>query len=91
MSSLLKGVIRNGRVEVDEPIDLPDGTAVVLTPEASRDEAPVRRRRNGYFLGGFGALPAALGSPVGGGARSSFAGGPSSSVSTGFSASAHTW
>jgi hypothetical protein len=38
MSSLLKGVIRNGRVEVEEPIDLPDGTGVVLTPEAAGDD-----------------------------------------------------
>ncbi len=30
----LKGVIRNGRVEVAEPIDLPEGTAVVVAPEA---------------------------------------------------------
>jgi hypothetical protein len=36
-------------------------------------------------------LLAALGSPVGGGARSSFAGAPSSSVKRGFKASAQTW
>jgi hypothetical protein len=42
MSPLLKGVIRNGRVEVDEPIDLPEGTQVVVAPEASRrDDHPV--------------------------------------------------
>jgi len=42
MSALLKGVIRNGRVEVDEPINLPDGTEVVLTPETSGDnDGPV--------------------------------------------------
>ena len=35
MRSLLKGVIRNGRVEVEEPIDLPEGTEVVVAPEAS--------------------------------------------------------
>ncbi len=40
----------------------------------------------GADTGGF-----ALGSPVAGGAWSSFAGGPSSSVKTGFSASAQTW
>ena len=34
-SILLKGVIRNGRVEVDEPIDLPDGTEVVVTTGTS--------------------------------------------------------
>lgn len=38
MSALLKGVIRNGRVEVDKPIDLPDGTEVVLTPETPGDD-----------------------------------------------------
>lgn len=38
MSAVMKGVIRNGRVEVDEPIDLPDGTGVVLTPEAAGDD-----------------------------------------------------
>ena len=42
MRSLLKGVIRNGRVEVDEPIDLPEGTEVVVAPEASgRDDGPM--------------------------------------------------
>jgi hypothetical protein len=30
-----RGVIRNGRVEVDEPIDLPDGTEVVVTTGTS--------------------------------------------------------
>ena len=30
-SLLLKGVIRNGRVEVEGPIDLPEGTEVVVT------------------------------------------------------------
>ena len=38
MAAVLKGVIRNGRVEVDEPIDLPDGTGVVLTPESAGDD-----------------------------------------------------
>ncbi len=33
-SVLLKGVIRHGRVEVDEPINLPEGTEVVVTTEA---------------------------------------------------------
>lgn len=42
MSSLLKGVIRNGRVEVFEPIDLPEGTEVVVAPEmAGREDGPV--------------------------------------------------
>ncbi len=30
MSALLKGVVRNGRVELDGPIDWPDGTEVVV-------------------------------------------------------------
>jgi hypothetical protein len=39
---MLKGYIRNGRVEVDQPIDLPDGTAVVVAPEeVRRDDDPV--------------------------------------------------
>ncbi|MFO0807006.1 MAG: hypothetical protein U0746_00110 [Gemmataceae bacterium] len=38
MSAVLKGVVRNGRVEVDELIDLPDGTPVVLTPETTCDD-----------------------------------------------------
>lgn len=42
MSAVLKGFIRNGRVEVDEPIDLPEGTEVVVAPEATiRDDGPV--------------------------------------------------
>jgi hypothetical protein len=50
-------------------------------------EADRHVRPGDYLL----ARPAALGSPVGGGARSSFAGGPRISVRTGFRASAHTW
>src|SRR5262249_44565917 len=30
-SSVTKGVIRSGRVEVEEPIDLPDGSVVTIT------------------------------------------------------------
>ncbi len=42
MSLLLKGVIRNGRVEVAEPIDLPDGTGVVVAPAATDpDDGPM--------------------------------------------------
>ena len=42
MSLLLKGFIRNGRVEVDEPIDLPEGTEVVVAPNViGRDDGPV--------------------------------------------------
>ncbi len=29
---LAKGVIRGGRVEVEEPIDLPDGSPVIVQP-----------------------------------------------------------
>src|ERR1700674_318502 len=39
-SILMKGVVRNGRVEVDEPINLPDGTEVTITGHA-----------NGKFVG----------------------------------------
>lgn len=42
MSSLLKGVIRNGRVEVAELIDLPEGTEVVVAQEvAGEEDGPV--------------------------------------------------
>lgn len=42
MSAVLKGYIRNGRVEVDEPIDLPEGTEVVVAKESTlRDDGPV--------------------------------------------------
>ena len=50
-----------------------------------------RKRWRVHLLAGTWVLPAALGSPVGGGARSSFTGGPRSSSSTGFRTSAHTW
>lgn len=33
-SIMLKGVIRDGRVEVGEPIDLPEGTEVVVTTQS---------------------------------------------------------
>lgn len=42
MSPLLRGFIRHGRVEVDGPIDLPEGTEVVVTLEtATLDDGPV--------------------------------------------------
>jgi hypothetical protein len=42
MSAVLRGFIRDGRVEVAEPIDLPDGTAVVVAPETTnRDDDPM--------------------------------------------------
>ncbi len=31
----IKGFVRNGRVEVDRPIDLPNGTPVVVTTDMS--------------------------------------------------------
>jgi hypothetical protein len=42
-SILLRGVIRHGRVEVAEPIDWPEGTEVIVTPEvvASDNEGPM--------------------------------------------------
>ena len=41
-SLLLKGVIRNGRVEVEGPIDLPEGTEVVVTSETTgADDDPM--------------------------------------------------
>ena len=51
MSSLLKGVIRNGRVEVDEPIDLPEGTEVVVTSAATApDDGPMSRAEIDHVL-----------------------------------------
>jgi len=38
---LLKGVIHNGRVETDEPIDLPEGTEVVVTSGPDSDDGPM--------------------------------------------------
>jgi hypothetical protein len=58
-------------------LDLNEGEQT-LTPSG------VTFSRRAYFL-------AALGSPVGGGAWSSLAGGPSSSMNCGFRASAQTW
>lgn len=40
MSALLKGVVRNGRVELDGPIDWPDGTEVVVaSSDPNRDDS----------------------------------------------------
>ena len=42
MNAVLKGFIRNGRVVMDEAIDLPEGTEVVVVPAvAGRDDGPV--------------------------------------------------
>jgi hypothetical protein len=35
---LIKGVIRNGKVEVDDPIDLPEGTQVIVTAAAGEPD-----------------------------------------------------
>jgi hypothetical protein len=57
MSLLLRGVIRNGRVEVGEPIDLPEGTEVVVTPEANgRDDGPVPPEEIARVLAGMRQL-----------------------------------
>jgi hypothetical protein len=37
---LIKGVVRNGRVEFIEPIDWPEGTEVVVTSKISEDDKP---------------------------------------------------
>ena len=42
MSAMLLGYIRNGRVEVSEPMDWPDGTEVVVATKLTRlDDDPV--------------------------------------------------
>lgn len=42
MSAVLKGFIRNGRVEVAEPMDWPEGTEVVVSQEAAgREDLPL--------------------------------------------------
>jgi len=38
MSSLLKGVIRNGRVELNNPVDLPEGTEVIVSTTSIHHE-----------------------------------------------------
>ena len=42
-SILMNGVVRNGRVEVDEPIPFPDGTEVIVAPKCdfSEDDGPM--------------------------------------------------
>ena len=42
MNAVLKGFIRNGRVEVVEPMDWPDGTEVVVAQEAAGRDDSVR-------------------------------------------------
>jgi hypothetical protein len=57
MSLLLKGVIRNGRVEVDEPINLHEGTEVVVAPEVTgEDEGPVQPEEIARVLAGMQRL-----------------------------------
>ena len=42
-SILLKGIIRNGKVELANPIDLPDGTEVLVTPSPVNSEGASSR------------------------------------------------
>ena len=37
-STLLKGVIRNGRVETDQPINLPDGTELLISVQNGKSD-----------------------------------------------------
>ena len=40
--STIKAVVRNGRIETDEPLDLPDGTELVIPlPASSVDEKDI--------------------------------------------------
>ena len=37
-STLMKGTVRNGRVETDEPLQLPEGTPVLISVRNGKDE-----------------------------------------------------
>lgn len=37
ISTLMKGIIRNGRVETDEPINLPDGTELLISVQNGKE------------------------------------------------------
>lgn len=41
MSLQLHGVVRNGRLDIAESIDLPDGTKVAFTLDATNDDGPM--------------------------------------------------
>jgi hypothetical protein len=51
MSTLLTGYIRNGRVELNEPINLPDGTVVVVARAFTNDdEGPMTQDEIAHVL-----------------------------------------
>ena len=54
MSPRLKGVIRNGRVEMDTPIDLPEGIEVVVAP--TEDDGPMSPEEIARVLDGMQRL-----------------------------------
>lgn len=41
IASAIRGVVRNGRIEVEEPLDLPDGTPVAISRVEVDDDAPL--------------------------------------------------
>lgn len=57
MSTVMRGFIRDGRVEVDEPINLPEGTEVMVALEvAGRDDGPVPPEEIASVLKGMARL-----------------------------------
>ena len=54
-SSTVRGVVRDGTVQLDEHSALPDGTAVVVTPA---DEEPASRGAPAALLAALKAAPA---------------------------------
>ncbi len=63
-TSMIRGVVRGGRIEVETPIDLPDGTELLIPlPEATSAPAEVEVRGDNSpeaiaaWLAWFDALP----------------------------------
>jgi hypothetical protein len=47
-SILMKGIVRNGRVEVDKPINLPDGSEVTIAGPVSNSGAADADEEDGW-------------------------------------------
>ena len=48
--STYAGTLRNGKVEISEPIDLPDGYEVYVVVPSVLDERGARRKANGWLI-----------------------------------------
>lgn len=54
--STYTGTLRDGKVEISEPVDLPDGCQVYVIVPSVLDERSARRKANGWLISDVGNM-----------------------------------